>query len=112
MQGAALIVLIVRAGIVLVLRGLGLVGWGHTRDLRDQEQTKQPWAESLKPTKHRPMPLRGACANVELLIAIQSRSIELELRVAEFASLLPSGNKTADSASCARSATASGAAAP
>ena len=63
MQGAALIVLIVRAGIVLVPRGLGLVGLGrcghfcrvvicvlmqhidvdqrgHAPDLRDEEQAK------------------------------------------------------------------------
>ena len=85
MQCAALIVLIVRAGIVLMLRGLGLVGLGdcghlcrvvicvlmqhidvdqrgHAPDLRDEEQAKQPWAKALKPTKHRPMPVRGACA--------------------------------------------------
>ena len=81
MQCAALIVLIVRAGIVLMLWGLGLVGLGgcghlcrvvmcvlmhdididqrgHAPDLRDEEQAKQPWAEALKPSKHRPMPVR------------------------------------------------------
>jgi hypothetical protein len=65
MQGAALIVLIVRAGIVLVVRGLRLVGLGscghlcrvlmcvlmhdidvdqrgHAPDLRNEEQEKQP----------------------------------------------------------------------
>ncbi len=65
MQGAALIMLIVRAGIVLVLRGLRPVGLGdcgrlcgvlmcvlvhdidvdqrrHAPDLREEEQAKQP----------------------------------------------------------------------
>ena len=83
MQGAALIVLIVGSRIVLVLgwlrlgciRGRGyLCGVvmrvlmddidvdqrGHAPDLRDEEQAKQPWAEALKPTKHRPMPVRRA----------------------------------------------------
>jgi hypothetical protein len=64
-QGAALIVLIVRAGIMLVVRGLRLVGLGdggrlcrvlmcvlvhdidvdqrrHAPDLREEEQAKQP----------------------------------------------------------------------
>jgi hypothetical protein len=83
MQRAALIVLIVCARIVLVLWGLSLVGFGrcghlcrvvmcvlmhdidvdqrgHAPDLRDEEQAKQPWAEALKPSKHRPMPVRKA----------------------------------------------------
>jgi hypothetical protein len=65
MQGATLIVLVVRAGIVLVVRGLRLVGSGdcsrlcgvlicvlvhdidvdqrrHAPDLREEEQAKQP----------------------------------------------------------------------
>jgi hypothetical protein len=65
MQGAALIMLIVRAGIVLVVPGLRLVGLGdcgglcrvlmcvlvhdidvdqrgHAPDLREEEQAKQP----------------------------------------------------------------------
>jgi hypothetical protein len=79
MQRAALIVLIMGPGIVLMrLRPSGfrdradLCGIdmpilmqhidvdqrGHAPDLRDEEQAEQPWAEALKPTKHRPMPVR------------------------------------------------------
>jgi hypothetical protein len=79
MQGAALIVLVMDPGIVLMrLRLVGLRDRGdlrgidmpvfmdhvdvdqrrHAPDLRDEEQAKQPWAEALKPTKHRPMPVR------------------------------------------------------
>src|SRR5262249_13801600 len=76
MQGAALIVLVMDPGIVLMR--LHLVGFRgrsdlrgidmpvlmdhvdidqrrHAPDLCDEEQAKQPWAEALKPTKHRPM---------------------------------------------------------
>jgi hypothetical protein len=81
MQGATLIVLVMDPGIVLMRPGLRLVGFRgrsdlhgidmpvlmdhvdvnqrrHAPDLRDEEQAKQPWAEALKPTKHRPMPVR------------------------------------------------------
>jgi hypothetical protein len=79
MQRAALIVLVMDPGIVLMrLRLIGFRGRGdlrgidmpilmdhvdvdqrhHAPDLRDEEQAKQPWAEALKPTKHRPMPVR------------------------------------------------------
>ncbi len=83
MQGAALIVLIMGARIVLKrlrLRRIGRSDSGHFRciemsvlmqdidinqtrhapELREQEQAKQPWAEALKPSKHRPMPVRRA----------------------------------------------------